>query len=431
MLPQLSMDRPLMSRLSSNLVPNMGGWRAHRGYFDGISLALNGNATAAFLCGATSPLVIGLVGELYVGELLLIQFAFLLLLSIGARPLLTLNALGVFMQTAVLMLLGYFISDIYRDAHPAQFLRGWAKIILVTLDFAALAVICAHDKRALWWFIAGMAVGGLCDSLLREIPISTVGGWKTGYSFPLACMMACLCCFVPIRLAAFGFLLFGLTNFFMDFRILGAICTFVAAILWLRSSVTLNFSWRRLLQGGVVGAIAVGITCVALVLTQDEFSARREQSNVGRSAGLSVALRAIGDSPLIGYGSWPMDARLVNLYQQQFEASGGKTEGRIRINAFVAHSQILQGWVEGGVLGALFWLYYGYWLLRAIWYVALQRRTDAYLPVFLFLLTYDLWHLFMSSFAGSLRFMVAIGVAIICICAGELREIRKMKCLAS
>ncbi len=417
-----------MSRLSSNLVPSMAEYRSHKGYFGAISLSLNGNAAAAFLCGATSPLVIGLVGELYVGELLLIQFAFLLLLSIGARPLLKLSGLGVFIQTAVLMLVGYFIADIYRDAHPAQFLRGWAKIILVTLDFAALAIICAHDKRALWWFVAGMAVGGLCNSALLEVQIWTVGGWKTGYSFPLAILMACLCGIGPIWLAACGFLLLGLVNFFMDFRILGAVCIFVAAVLWLRSSNAPTLSWRRMAQGFLAVALAIGISYAALLFTQDEFSARREQSNVGRSAGLSVAVRAIGESPLIGYGSWPMDARLVDLYRQQFAASGGKTEGRFRVNAFVAHSQILQGWVEGGVLGALFWLYYGYWLLRAIWYVALRRQADAYQPVFLFLLTYDLWHLFMSSFAGSLRFLIAAGIAIICICAGEMRDARKMKC---
>lgn len=412
-----------MSRSLSNFVSHMPGQMRSAGTFAGICLSFNGIAAFAFVCGATSPVVINILGELYVGELLLIQFAFLLLLMAGAKPLLALPALGIFLQMAVLMLLGYFVSDIYRDVSPAQFLRGWAKVILVTLDFAALVIICAHDRRALWWFIVGMAIGSLGDVILREVSIVTVGGWKSAYSLPFASLLACLCCFAPIKLAAVGFVALGLVNMFMDYRILGAICIFVTAILWVRSTNTERISRWRLLQLFVAGAIAGGITVGALKLTEDEFSVRREQSNAGRGAGISVAVGAIMESPLIGYGSWPMDARLVSRYQQQFEASGGKPE-RSHINTFVAHSQILQGWVEGGLLGALFWFFYGYWLIRAIWYVALQRPADAYLPVFLFFLTYDLWHLFMSVFGGSMRFQIAIAIAIVCLCAAEIRDTR-------
>jgi hypothetical protein len=427
-LPRLTHFCPLMSRLSSNFVPNMSAWSPRNGVFAGIYLSLNWFAVAAFVCGATSPLVITVMGEIYVGELLIIQFALLLLLLVGARPVRSQPALGIFLQTAVIMLLGYFVSDIYRDAHPVQFLRGWAKIILVTLDFAALAFISAHDKRALWWFILGMALGGIGDSMVREVSIATLGGWKTGYSLPLVSMLACLCFFAPIKLAAVGFAVLGLVNIFMDYRILGAICVFVAAILWLRSTGTVRLSGWRLLRMFTVCVVAGGIVGGAMVFTQDEFSARREQSNVGRGAGLSVAVQAIAESPLVGYGSWPMDARLVNLYNQQFAESGGKSENRNKINAFHAHSQILQGWVEGGVMGALFWFYYGYWLIRAIWYVALRRQADAYLPVFLFFLTYDLWHLFMSVFSGPTRLPIAVGVAMICVCAAEMLDAREQKC---
>ena len=94
----------------------------------------------------------------------------------------------------------------------------------------------------------------------------------------------------------------------------------------------------------------------------------------------------------------------------------------MRINVFLAHSQILQGWIEGGLLGVLFWMVYGYWLFRAGGYVALQRPVDAYFPVLLFFLIYDTWHLFMSPFGGSTRFLIAIGVASVCLCAREMRS---------
>jgi O-antigen ligase len=166
--------------------------------------------------------------------------------------------------------------------------------------------------------------------------------------------------------------------------------------------------------------LAASIVVGALLATQDEFSKRREQSNAGRQAGLTVAAWAIMESPIIGYGSWPMDARLVNFYEQKIEETG-KPEWQRNINVFISHSQVLQGWVEGGVLGVLFWLYYGYWLVRSGWYVALQRPADTHLPIYLFFLVYDFWHLVMSPFAGATRFLIAVGVAIICVCAAERR----------
>lgn len=166
----------------------------------------------------------------------------------------------------------------------------------------------------------------------------------------------------------------------------------------------------------------------AMWATHDDFSKRREQSNAGRSAGLTVAAWAVAESPVIGYGSWPADPRLVNFYYQELEDSGQVFHNEPRGELFIAHSQILQGWVEGGLLGALFWFFYGYWLIRAASYVVMVRQADAYLPVFSFILIYDLWHLVMSPFSGPTRLPIAVGVTVICVCAAEMRRARDARC---
>lgn len=392
-------------------------------------LPLNWYAAIALVCGIASARQVNVIGEVYLGEFLLIQFAFFMLLLGGVRKLVAMPAFATFLQLAVLMLLGYMLSDIYRDAHPAQFLRGWARIILVSLDFIALAAMVAQDKRNLWWFVLGMAVGALGQLLVRGVPMLSPAGWKFGYSVPMVTLLACFSCFVPIKLAALAFAGLGVWNIFMDFRILGVLCLLTAGILWLRAGGTFRLSGRQLLQVLAVGVATGGIVVGTMLATQDEFAKRREQSNAGREAGLTVAAWAIADSPLVGYGSWPTDKRLVNFYLKEMSEAGQLSDREAQGAIFVAHSQILQGWVEGGILGALFWFYYGYWLLRAGWFVILQRPVDAHWPLFLFYLMYDFWHLWMSPFSSPTRLPIAIGVALACICASEIRDARQQQCV--
>lgn len=410
--------------MNNGVLPSVASWPASTGAAAASRLSLNGFAVAAFVCGAAGPITIRLVGEIFVGELLLMQFLLLLLLIRGSKIFHGLPAFGTLLQLAVLMLVGYMLSDIYRDAHPAQYLRGWARIILVALDFIALAAMIAHDKRNLWWFFLGMAVGGIGYALALEIDITTVAGWKSSYAVPLVGVIACLSGLLPLKIGSLVFAAVGICNIFMDFRILGAICVLVAGILWIRSGAATRLTFRRLLHITLICALIGAVVAVAMVVTQEEFAKRREQSNAGRSAGLTVAVWAIAESPLIGYGSWPMDQRLIALYQREMQDVKEALPQR-HINAFASHSQVLQGWVEGGLMAVLFWLYYGYWLVRAGWYVVWRRPADAYLPVFAFLLIYDLWHLLMSPFAASTRLLIATGIAVICVCAAEARNQRR------
>ena len=128
------------------------------GGIGGIAQSLNWYTGIAFVCGVASARVVNLIGEIYVGELMIVQFAFLLLVLGHVKRVFGLPALAAFVQLAVLMLVGYIVADVYRDAQAAQFLRGWSRIILVTLDFLALVIVSAQDKRNAWWFVLGMGL---------------------------------------------------------------------------------------------------------------------------------------------------------------------------------------------------------------------------------------------------------------------------------
>src|SRR5262249_15433533 len=97
-------------------------------------------AAATLVCGIASARMVNLIGEIYLGEVLLVQLALIVLMVQRERRLMAVPGFGTLVQLAVLMLAGYVLSDLYRDTHAAQFLRGWARVVLQVLDFMALAI---------------------------------------------------------------------------------------------------------------------------------------------------------------------------------------------------------------------------------------------------------------------------------------------------
>lgn len=387
---------------------------------DRIDLRVGWMPFAVFVCGVGSARAVNLIGEFYIGELLVIQLALFMMLFGRDRSLLDVSTFGVFVQTAVLMLAGYILSDLYRNTEPGQFLRGWARVILLALDFIALAIIVARDRRNLWWFVLGMAVGAIGQLLVRGVPVMSAAGWKFGYATPIAYLLACGAYFLPIKFMCLAFIGVGLWNIFMDFRIMGAICILIAAVLWVRANNPDGLNGMQLLKVVLACGIAAAIVGTALYVTEEDYKRRRETSNVGREAGLRVALQGVVESPIIGYGSWPTDPRLVSLFQEEIadqkDVFGDRMAG---VSVFTAHSQALQAWIEGGIFAALFFFYYGMKLIATGFRVALQRRPDGYLPIFLVFLVYDTWHLIMSPFSGPTRLPIAVGIAIVVMCGIE------------
>ena len=159
-------------------------------------------------------------------------------------------------------------------------------------------------------------------------------------------------------------------------------------------------------------------------MTEELYSGRREASNIGRSAAIIVSLRAIADSPLIGYGSWTINKKYANELQHEAQSQRNQA-GNTSSNAgsgFQSHSQILQSWVEGGILGASFFLFYGYKLLQTIFWGAVRRPMDVFTPSFMFVLIQGFWSLIASPFLGFERLQIALVVGVIVIMSHERRS---------
>jgi O-antigen ligase len=393
-----------------------------------VRVRVTGIGLLAFACGATALWRFNLIGDVYAAELGLPIVALAALAAGGARAARD-RRFWLLVAAALVTLAGYVLSDLIRATPELRYLRGWGRMALVITDFVCLAILLAHDRRSLWWFVLGAGVGGVAYLRLVEgLPLSS---WKFGYGEPMAFAGAALACFAPPRIASLGFVLLGALSINYETRTLAAACFAIAALLWVRAPRPGAPLARggRALRIALVGAIAFALTAAALELTDSDWSAqRRESSNVARVAAFEVGVTAIAASPLVGYGSWSEDRALADLQRRLYYERRGLPAPPPGSGSeyFNPHSQLLQAWVEAGVLGVAFFALLGWFALGALRRTALVRPLDALTPILLFVLIMGLWHIAMSPFSAPHRIGIALtAVAVLAAGAPRRRAMRE------
>lgn len=384
---------------------------------DGIKVT--GLSFLAFVCGVASNYKFNLVGEIYAAEILLLLISpFVFFLGRGGS-LFGRSVFRFFLAFAVLALIGYMLSDLYRGTESSQYVRGWGRLGIFISDLIALSILAENHKRNLWWYALGMGIGGILFMVSEGMPLSH---WKFGYGVPITYTVVCLSFLLPARLASLAIVALSILSIGLDFRSLGGETLSVAIVLWVRSSRPGQTKLRLRHILSLIGVTVLGgfILVMALTATQKGTEIHRDESNAGRLAGIKVGLIAIQESPLIGWGSWTVNEKFAqmetNEYKGVVEEHGGEA---IAGSLFSPHSQILQVWVEGGLLAAMFCIYYGYQLILSMKYILLVRSIDAYTAIFFLALIGALWDLFLSPFLGYTRMSVAYAVAVICVMTAE------------
>lgn len=382
-------------------------------------------AAAMAVCGALMSVKLIVVGELFVGEILLIVTAAIAFLLRGVGRQLAPWFFWTFAAAGMLMLVGYVLADLVAETAPSQYLRGWARTSLFGLDFLALLVLVSYGERVLWWFALGLAVGLMGDALATEEVLSVVS-WKRGYGFPIGLLLALLVGVLPPLLSGTALGAFGVVTLMLDFRSLGGVFLLAAGMMTTRvkaASFKLSPLMRWLLA--LVGALmALGLIMAIVTGSDDEYHRRRLESNIGRYVGVVVAAQAIVDSPIIGYGSWAGDKHYLDMLRREVaKASAGKDVTSKVGQSILPHSQLLQVWVEGGILAAIFFLLLGFNLLRALRWLILNHASGPMTPLYAVVVLNALWNLLFTPFLGLHRIYVAFALAALSLLAWERSEV--------
>jgi O-antigen ligase len=380
-------------------------------------------AFLAFVCGLVSPVKLSLVGDIYLTEIILVLAAGASFASPRESRLLEDRSFHSLLLAALATLAGYILSDLVQGSRPDQYLRGWGRVLLVILDFLCLSVLASRSRMHLWWFVLGAGIGGVL--YLRFVTGAPLALWKFGYADPIGLIAAAAGGMLPLRLASLGFAALGLKSIVSDYRSFGAICFLIATYLWVRAANPSEpFAGSgRMLKLALAGVAALGITVALLSATDTGGNGRRDESNAGRRAAIEVGLIAVAESPLIGHGSWTEDKALAKLFlKRQLELRGLKDAGWEAGTTFSPHSQVLHAWVEGGLLGTVFFWFLLYSLLKNLGWFLQRRPLDILTPSLLMFVVITLWNLFMSPFSAPHRVFIAVGALVAVLMAMERRE---------
>ncbi|HZL37430.1 MAG TPA: O-antigen ligase family protein [Tepidisphaeraceae bacterium] len=355
--------------------------------------------------------MIKIVGDLFAGEILLFIFlAASYLTSAPGRSRLG-RRVKLFLILLCMLATGMVLADAARGTPPSDYLRGWGRVALLGTDIAAMGLFARRGLSTLVWYVVGYSVGGLVYCGVEGLNI--VSNWKLGYAIPSTLLGSCILCTVNSKkLRVFFLMLFAASNFVLDYRSLAGFCVAGAA-------VEMVIGVR--LKGPVVWVLMSALLCVStttiilvLVNQNSQVMERQDESNYDRLMRMKFSMEAIVASPLLGYGSWPRDRALADEYIRAMSLHVGhrwwlRQEER---DLIPSHSQIMQAWVEAGILGIPFFCYLivsiCVWLRRLVSELELGPATGLVVVI----LTWSLWDALFSPFSGQVRIAIAITVAL-------------------
>jgi hypothetical protein len=154
------------------------------------------------------------------------------------------------------------------------------------------------------------------------------------------------------------------------------------------------------------------------------FSRRAQNSDATRLANAIVAWSAIRDSPVIGYGSWPRNPEFARQRDKLVAKAKGIPVNRMasQENLIITHSQILQSWLEGGILGLCFFLCLGWQMIRLLSWQTLVSPYTPLTPVLTFVLLDCAYAMVFSPFSGTQRVYIPAACVFICFVAEKRFE---------
>jgi hypothetical protein len=378
-------------------------------------------------------LEIEIVGRLFATDIILIGlFPFLILVK-GHR-------LGDQMPRMLIILcflwlFGQATTDLIRQTPFDDWSRGCAKIAVTLINFSTLYLLIYGNRRRILLFALGFAAGGILKFYFNPGVYSEAHPWKFGIGPSITLVLLILCVtnhFLRVRFLPLLVVLFLVFfNLYMGSRGTAGICflTMVYMVLqWLyghKAIINFKFSIKNMVMIGLgimlMGSIFIQgygyLACRGLLGEGERQKYFLQVSGdfglfLGGRGEIVASIHAIMDSPIIGHGSWAKDYKYADMYVYLKHIMGYHAVYRPdKLGLIPSHSHLFGGWVEAGILGAVFWI----WVLSLpIRMVARLYRTKEPLTTFIVFISFGLiWNIFFSPFAGVSRFIIPYHIILI------------------
>lgn len=388
--------------------------------------------TFILLVGAFSSFYINVVGQLYIGEIILILlFPFLWIRYWGV--LLKNRLTGGILLFGSLWFISQVFTDMIRQTPVRDLARGWAGILVLLISFSSLYILLGNNIRQIKIFAWGYALGGILSPLFQPSLFFESEPWKFGFGGPVSLLVLLLIITAGqgeikrMRRWLWLIMAIGVLSLYLNARSLGGAMLLSGAIFWLRTSPLTRRVWNRLrVQNLFVISLLLFATGLALLegyayaaergLLGQVVKSKFEMQYTGNAFSLLLggrteilaSGRAILDSPWIGHGSWARNMKyrlyLWEITDLGYQRDLAQLEDYIYgVDLIPAHSHLTQAWVWAGFLGALFWG----WVLVLIgktFFRANSVKTEFY-PLIIYFSVAATWDVLFSPF-GSLMRMV-------------------------
>lgn len=370
----------------------------------------------SFLASASTAFTVSLVGEMPVGEFLLIGAAAwaVLCLAINQAPPGRLFRSGFFwtlMAAQLVALVAYVASDIYRGSAPRDMARGWGRMVFLAIDVIAVTYLFSCSRKNFVWFVLGQAVGALTYTAIHGPMFGDM--WKFGVGAPITYAVFLLAPFAGAIVTALAAAGIGLAHLNLDYRSMGGVCIVASVLVLLLPTPSRFRCWIAPL------GLALAVAGVFHLYEQSQRGTRATRSDIERTAMITAAKEAFERSPLIGHGSWFSNSDVYdNFMLIRHEAAkqarvGGFAGANKAPGDEALHSQILVAMAEGGVFGGAFFLVFGLGLLWSLAYAVLVRPWRRLAPMQILILLLAFWNLLFSPFSGAHRVYIAMACGLI------------------
>ena len=398
-----------------------------------LHLELNKNSIIFFILGTLFFLKIEFLQNIYVGELILafyLTIYFIKNRNLRIHKTLFSNSYFlILILSLVLFLFGQILSDIINHLGLNDSINGVGRILVLLVNIYTLYLIKLQNKKYFFSLITGVIISLFLVFFINGGYYNL--GWKNGLAIPITFFIILL--FAQknlIKITIIGLLL-CILNIFFDFRSLSFYLLILSMGVFVRL-LYLSYS-KKYFKLKILILILLGGAFFTFLYIQNyslelkkfpeggNIKERRISSDNWRLAGIMTAKEAIVSAPIFGYGSYIRNQKLFNKWALLISELNNikdiagiksyylKNSEKLSL-VYAIHSQILQAWLEGGILRFIFYLILEFYLIKYLLQTIFSQPRNSFWGLFILLAIMVSGNILITPFAGVHRIYISLAV---------------------